>query len=175
MPSSSVTVTAVVHASPAPGNSELKPPPDVECKKQSIATIQKYTSIPIVDESALPVSNSYEVCHEISPHLLDRVVGDGHCGFRALSKSITGTESKHAGCRASLVAFMCSSCAGHRRPWFVPSQLYPTVDAYILDKNMDTSGWISDIELLFIASLLQIRISVFATVAGKRVQQKCIF
>ena len=33
----------------------------------------------------------------------------------------------------------------------------------------------SDIELLFIASLLQIRISVFATVAGRRVQRRRIF
>ena len=126
--------------------------------------------IPIVDESAFPDCNSYEVCHEILPHLLDRVVGDGHCGFRALSKSITGTESNHAAFRASLVAFMRISSTGRRRPWLVPSQLYPTIDDYILDKNMDTTGWMSDIELLFIASLLQIRISVFATVAGRRMQ-----
>ena len=173
-PSSGVTVTAV-HSSPAPGSSELKPPPDVEWKKQAIATMQKYTSIPIVDERALPDSNSYEVCQEISPHLLDRVVGDGHCGFRALSKSITGTESNHTALRASLVTFMRISCAGRRRPWLVPSQLYPTIGAYILDKKMDTTGWISDIELLFIASLLQISISVFATVAGRRTQRKWIF
>ena len=174
-PSSSVTVIPVVHFRPATGSSELKPSPDVEWKKQAIATMQKYTTIPIVGESALPDSNSYEVCQEISPHLLDRVVGDGHCGFRALSKSITGTESNHAAFRASLVAFMRSSCAGRRRPWLVPSQLYPTIDAYILDKKMDTTGWMSDTELLFIASLLQMRISVFATVAGRRVQRKWIF
>ena len=133
-PSSGVTVTAV-HSSPAPGSSELKPPPDVEWKKQAIATMQKYTSIPIVDERTLPDSNSYEVCQEISPHLLDRVVGDGHCGFRALSKSITRTESNHTALRATLVTFMRISCAGRRRPWLVPSQLYPTIGAYILDKK----------------------------------------
>ena len=94
-PSSGVTVTAVVHSA-APLSSELKLPPEVEWKKQAIATMQKYTSIPIVDESALPDSNSCEVCQEIWPHLLDRVVGDGHSGFQALSKSITGTESNHA-------------------------------------------------------------------------------
>ena len=90
-PRSNVNVTAVVHSSPAPGRSELEPPLDVQWKKQAIVTLQKYTSIPIVDESATPGFNNYEVCHKIWPHLLDRVVGDGHCGFRALSKSITGT------------------------------------------------------------------------------------
>ena len=167
--------TAAVHTSPAPESSELKPPPDVEWKKHAIATLQKYTSIPIVDESATPDSNGYEVCHEIWPHLLDRVVGDGQCGFRALSKSITGTESNHAALRASLVAFMRISSAGRRRPWLVPSQSYPTIDAYILDKRMDTRGWMSDIELQFIASLLQIKICVFATVAGRRQKRKWIF
>ena len=169
-----MTVTAVVQSNPAPGSSELKPPPDVEWKKQAIATLQKYTSIPIVDENVVSHLNS-EVCHEISPHLLDRVLGDGHCGFRALSKSITGTESNHTALRASLVTFMRISCAGRRRPWLVPNQLYPTIGAYILDKKMDTTGWMSDIELLFIASLLQISISVFATVVGRRVQRKWIF
>ena len=174
-PSSSETVTTVVHSGPAPGSSELKPPPDVKWKKQAIATLQKYTAIPILDESAIPDDNSYEVCYEIWPHLLDRVVGDGHCGFRALSKSITGTESNHAALRASLVAFMRISSTGRRRPWLVPSKSYPTINAYILDKNMATTGWMSDIELQFIASLLQIRICVFATVAGRKQQRRWIF
>ena len=166
--------TTAVHSSHTPGSSELKPPPDVEWKKQAVATLQKFTSIPIVDESATPDSNIYEVCHEIWPHLLDRVVEDGHCGFRALSKSITGTESNHAAIRASLVAFMRNSCAGRRRPWLVPSQSYPTIDTYILDKRMDTRGWMSDIELQFIASFLQIKICVFTTVSGRRQQRKWV-
>ena len=58
-PSSSETVTTSVHSGPAPGSSELKPPPDVKWKKQAIATLQKYTSIPIMDESAIPDSNNY--------------------------------------------------------------------------------------------------------------------
>ena len=33
---------------------------------------------------------------------------------------------------------------------------------------MDTSGWLSDVELLFVASLLQILIYVFATLGGTR-------
>ena len=97
---------------------------DVEWKKQAIVTLQKYTLIQIVDESAVSHLYSFEVCHEIS-HLLDGVLGDGHCGFRALSN--------HAALRASLVAFIRSSCAGRRRPWRVPNQLYPTIGAYILD------------------------------------------
>ena len=35
-------------------------------------------------------------CQAIYPHVLDKVTGDGHCGYRALAKAITGTDSNHA-------------------------------------------------------------------------------
>ena len=77
--------------------------------------------------------------------------------------------------RASLVTFMCTSSAGHRRPWLVPSQSYPTIDAYILDKNIATTGCMSDIEVQFIASLQHIRICIFTTASGRKEQRKWIF
>lgn len=55
------------------------------------------------------------------------------------------------------------------------SQSYPSIDAYIKDTSMDTTGWMSDIELLFIASFLQIKICVFATMAGRKQKRKWIF
>ena len=155
--SAHVAPAAVV---PAPGSGELKPPPDVEWMKQAIATLQRYTSVPFVDRSSAPDPINSAECSEILPHLLDKATGDGHCGFRALSKSITGTEANHGAVRAAVVAFMRSSCAGRRRPWLVSTK---SIDDYIQQTKMDTTGWLSDIELLFIASLLQIRIYVFAT------------
>ena len=52
------------------------------------------TLIPNVAESMDSDLNSYEVCQEIQPHLLDRIAGDGNCDFRTLS--IIKTESNHA-------------------------------------------------------------------------------
>ena len=157
--STSTHASAAVHL--APGNGQLKPPPNMGWQKQAIATLQRFTSIPIVDRSHTPEPTNSAACPEIHPHLLDRVIGDGHCGFRALSKSITGTETNYSAFRAAVVAFMRCSCAGRRRPWLVSAR---SIDDYIQQTNMDTTGWLSDVELQFIASLLQIKIYVFTTV-----------
>lgn len=144
-----------------------KPSPPLQWKQQAIATLQKYTSMLIIDRNANPDLTTYEECPEINPHLLNRVIGDGHCGFRALSKAITGTEVNHIAFRAATVAFMKSSCADRRRPWIVQRTLYPTIDAYIDHRHMTSNGWMSDVEILYFASLLNIPISVFLTV-GER-------
>ena len=145
---------------PSPGSSELKLPPDMEWQKQAIATLQRYTFIPFVDRISAPEPRHFVVCTEIIPHLLDKIIGDDHCGFRALSKATTGTENNHTAFRAAVVAIMCSSCAGCRRPWPVGTA---SIDDYIQQTNMDTTGWFSDIELQSISSLLQIHIYVFVT------------
>ena len=85
-------------------------------------------------------------------------------GGLALSKSITGIESNHAAFRAAVVTFMRSSCVGRRRPWLVNAE---TIVGYISQTLMDTTGWMTDIELQFLASLLQITINMFATVNCK--------
>ena len=176
---SSTSATAVVDLTsaatvPRPSQacgSHVKPPPDVEWKRRAIATIQKYTTIPVIDKTSTPDVINYQACPEIHPHLRDKVTGDGHCGFRALSKSITGTESNHAAFRAAVVAFMRSSCAGRRRPWLVNAQ---SIDDYITQTRMGTTGWMTDVELHFVASLLQITINVFATLNGRAPQRRWI-
>ena len=49
-----------------------------------------------------------------------------------------------------------------------------SIDDYIQQKNMDTTGWLSDVELQFIASLLQIKIYVFTTVNWRSCTRKWI-
>ena len=149
---SDATLTVVV---PALGSGVLKPPPDVHWLKQAIATLQKLTPIPFVDRTCAPDPPNSAVCPEIHLHLLDRATGDGHCGFRALSKSITGTEANHSAFREAIVAFMRCSCVGRRRPWLVSTW---SIDDYIQQASMNTTGWLSDVELQFVASLLQIKI-----------------
>ena len=112
---------------PVPGSTELKPSPDMGWQKQAIATLQMYTSIPFVDRTSAPEPRNSAECAEIFPHL-DKCAGDGHCGFRALSKSITGTEANHGAFRAAVVAFMRPSCSGRRRPWLVNTK---SIDDYI--------------------------------------------
>lgn len=122
---------------PAPGSDELKPPPDLAWQQQAIATLQRYTSTTIVDRTSAPQPINSIKCQEIYLHLLDKVTADGHCGFRALSKSITGTESNHTAIRAAVVTFIQHSCAGRKRPWIVSTK---SIDEYITLSHMDTTG-----------------------------------
>ena len=117
-----------------------------------------YTSIPFVDRTSAPEPRNSVDCAEIIPHLLDKCTGDDHCGFRSLSKSITGTEANHGAFRASVVAIMRSSCAGCRRSWLVNTK---SIDDYVQQTKMDTTGWLTNVELLFIAFLVQIWNCVF--------------
>ena len=169
VPLSPTTPTAINR--PPPGSNELKPPPNVTWKRLAIATLQHYTSIPIEDRSANPRPINSVQCQEIYPHVLDKVTGDGHCGFRALAKAITGTDANHAAIRAAVVAFMHQSCSGRRRPWIVSTK---SIAEYIQLSNMSTTGWLSDVELQFIATLLQIPIYVFATLPGRRAARRWI-
>ena len=168
--STSASVSPVTIVS-TPESVDLKLPPDVEWQKQAISILQRHTIIPFVDRSSTPAPPNFAQCPEIHPHLLDKATGDGHCGFRALSKSITGTEDNHSAFRAAIVAFMRYSCAGRRRPWLVSNR---SIDEYIQQVNMDTTGWMSDVELQFIASLLQITIYVFTTVNRRSGERRWI-
>ena len=118
-------IASATHAAvnvPAPGSDKLKPPPSVARLRLATATLQLYTSIEIVDKSSNPQPINSVECQEIYLHVLDKVTGDGHCGFRALAKSITGTDSNHAAIRAAVVVFMRQSCSGRRRPSIVSTK-----------------------------------------------------
>ena len=141
----------------------------MEWKKGAIATLQKYTTIQIIDKIAEPDQINPKPCPEIYPHIRDEVLGDGNCGFRALSKQITGTEFNHAAIRAALVQFMCISCEGLSSPPLIMTQTYPSMDNYIETTHMDKPcTWITEIELHYIAPLLQITIATYLTYGNQR-------
>ena len=87
----------------------LKPPPSVEWKRKAISCLQRYTPIQIIDKLSNPDCINSIPCSEISPHIRDGVVGDGNCGFRAIAKQLTGTESNHPVIRAAIVQYMYDS------------------------------------------------------------------
>ena len=45
-------------------------------------------------------------CGEIAPHIRDRVMGDGNCLFRTISKEITGTEENHTAVRLAALGYL---------------------------------------------------------------------
>ena len=47
-----------------------------------------------------------------------------------------------------------------------------SIDDYIQQASMNATGWLSDVELQFVASLLQIKIYAFATVNWRTCTRK---
>ena len=45
-------------------------------------------------------------CQENFPYIRDEIIGDGNCFFRAVSKSVTGTQKNHKAFRKAIVNFM---------------------------------------------------------------------
>ena len=69
------------------------PLPTVEWKLDAIQILIAYSHRTVRNNLSTPAWVRPVCCDEIAPHICDRVLGDGSCLFRAISKEITGTEA----------------------------------------------------------------------------------
>ena len=60
----------------------------------------------VVDKVSSPDRVHPLPCYEIALHIRTRVVGDGNCLFRAVSRHVTGTESNHYAVRKAVVQLL---------------------------------------------------------------------
>lgn len=114
-------------------------------------------------------------CSELLPHIGDQVIGDGACLFRAISKSITGTQDNHYALRLAVVNFMVHPdsvvaigrflCGSH----IVSVDIaHDAVESYTTGSNMrDERTWGTEKELSVIASMFQATVNVFGTYPSK--------
>lgn len=108
----------------------------------------------------------------VFPHKIDWIDGDGHCLFRAISKSITGTQKNHQAVRKAVVNWML--CADHppavakyvvSYEWQAEIERDNSICPQAMQEYIDTSGmshcaWGSDKELVAFATMLQTTIFV---------------
>ena len=141
------------------------PLPSQEWKAAAVDVLKKWSkcSINIVTNPTIRKVR----CAEIAPHVRDRIVGDGHCFFRTLSKEITGTEINHKAVRQALVNFMrdnniapgLASYLFHDDVSHSPVEL---MERYIKKSNMHLAAWATDKEIFSAATLLQVGICIFS-------------
>ena len=115
-------------------------------------------------------------CLELLPHIRDQVIGDGACLFRAISKSITGTQENHSALRAAMLEFMVCPDNVVAIGRFLESSHIRDVDkarhaveSYIRDHRMsDEKTWGTNIEMSVIAAMFQAVIIVFGQYPSRR-------
>ena len=138
-------------------------------KRKAIACLQNYTPILIIDKLSNSDCKNSMACSEISPHIQDGVLGDGNCGFRAIAKQQTGTESNHPAIRAAIVQYMYDFNVNRTTHPIITSATCPNIDSYIhITKMNRLHTRMSDIELRYLATLLQIDIMLFTTFGLER-------
>ena len=81
-------------------NFSLSPAP--EWRVEAIKFIEEWSACKI--ECTVEEDNIIKI-EEILPHVCDKIIGDGNCLFRALSKAVTGSQINHMQLRKAIVNF----------------------------------------------------------------------
>ena len=160
-------------------NIDLPLPPD-EWKLSAIQILAAYSGMSVHNNLSTPARVRRVRCGEIAPHIRDRVLGDGNCLFRAISKEITGTEENHTAVRLAALGYLCENPSlitygaptFHIDPCTDPvrrAQLQQeAVSRCISTHHMDRCGWGTDFEIMLLASLLTIQIFSRSTCGESR-------
>lgn len=154
-------------------------PPNKEWMSAAADYIQFWSKSKIVKARE---SDSILNDSSVFPHKIDWITGDGHCLFRAISKSITGTQKNHKAVREAVVKWMV--CSDHpialanyivsNHDWVAEikrdkSVCPQAIQNYIDTSDMSGAAWGSDNEIVALATMLQTTIFVSNKVVGRRV------
>jgi hypothetical protein len=140
-------------------------------QREKISVLSEYSQMHLVDKVSSPDRLRPLQCDEIAPHVRMRVLGDGNCLFRAISRHVTGTESNHYAVRKATVNYLRRNpvlieyvLAGvdapldpNRRKVFFNKK----VREYLKNSQMAKSGeWGTDLEVFLLSSMLDVNIVV---------------
>ena len=147
-------------------------PPDEEWKAKAIKCIEEWWSESTIC-TTVEHSDIVERGGNIAPHKIERIVGDGHCLFRAISKAITGNQENHQLFRAAVVQWMLSERHPPQLAKYVGSVgensvCSEVVREYIERSKMSHDTWGSDKEIRAFATMFQIVIYVSNNSPGGR-------
>ena len=127
-----------------------------------------------IDHQALHQSQGRPIdCPDMYPHICLDVVGDGHCMFRAISLLVIGTEGAHLHLRSAITKFMLHLYNVKQiariigSPSATEDVALNSVTDYIEEKDLEGSGWGTEVVLYAAAAMLQLNIFT-STWAGCR-------
>ena len=93
LPEHHVIYAGSEHCDPPSGVN--RPLPSEVWQREKISVLSEYSQMHLVDKVSSPDRLCPLQCDAIAPHVRMRVLGDGNCLFRAISRHVTGTESNH--------------------------------------------------------------------------------
>ena len=150
-----------------------RPLPPGEWKLSAIQILAAYSGMNVHNNLSTPAQVRRVRCGEIAPHIHDRVLGDGNCLFRAISKEITRTEENHITIRLAALGYLRENPS--RITYGAPTfNIDPCTDpvrqaqCYISTHHMDRCGWGTDFEIMLLSSLLTIQIFSHSTCGKSR-------
>ena len=153
---------------------EMLPPPSTNEKwvQEAVSIISKFSGMEVVRRKD-PVKQI--PCSEIAPHVRDKIVGDGACFFRTLSKAITGTEANHYPVRMSLIKFMLHPANVLAFGRFLRQGVNYDKDALkAVTSHINRcrlyaeTSWSTEYEVFAAATMFQVKINVFSEYSDHR-------
>ena len=153
---------------------EMLPPPSTNEKwvQEAVSIISKFSGMEVVRRKD-PVKQI--PCSEIAPHIRDKIVGDGACFFRTLSKAITGTEANHYPVRMSLIKFMLHPANVLAFGRFLRQGVNYDKDALkAVTSHINRcrlyaeTSWSTEYEVFAAATMFQVKINVFSEYSDHR-------
>lgn len=153
---------------------EMLPPPSTNEKwvQEAVSIISKFSGMEVVERKD-PVKQI--PCSEIAPHIRDKIVGDGACFFRTLSKAITGTEANHYPVRMSLIKFMLHPANVLSFGRFLRQGVVYDIDALkAVTSHINRcrlyaeTSWSTEYEVFAAATMFQVKINVFSEYSDHR-------
>ena len=120
---------------------------------------------------------------DIFPCIRDKIVGDGNCLFRAISKAVTGTEANHPAIRAAICEFMSLDNNTESLRTLVRSRYQSddsdpkiAVSKYIeANKMRKNETWGTEVEIIVAATMFQITIFISCIYNDKEGRSWCNF
>lgn len=151
------------------------PLPTKEWKSEATKTVQLLSKGINIEKPSENSAIHKLSCESIAPHVRIRILGDGHCFFRALAFAITGSQENHKAIRLAIINFcLLPENVTHLSAFFgLDVGTFDPIDVmseYIRDNNMDKCGWGTTNEILAAATLFQVRIYVSSR-AGRKDRQ----
>ena len=148
-----------------------RPLPGKLWQREKISILSQYSKMSVVDKVSSPDCVRPLPCNEIAPHIRMRVLGDGNCLFRAVSRHVTGTESNHYAVRKaavqflrehpSLIEYISGGADPPREPRKRARFLNAHVREYLKNSKMAKLGvWGADVEVFLLSSMLDVNIVV---------------
>ena len=136
------------------------PLPSPEWKQHACEMVSQWSGVSVSSE--LEPVQAVE-CPEISPHVRDSIVGDGHCLFRSISKELTGTQTNHKAVRLAVSKFLTNSDNAQifgRMLFEGDNDPLSKVTSYT--SSMCHNAWGTDKEITVAATMLQVDILVYS-------------